>query len=170
MKSSNLIGLALAGLAPLLVSSEAFAQAEAGGSLENVGSGNFVLADDDPFLWLEEVDGERSLDWVKAENARTAERLKAGPLFDELYAQAKETLNSASRLPGISQQGDWLYNFWRDSENPRGVYRRTTLERFASDDPQWETVIDVDALAAAEDIQWVFRGMNCLPKQPEHSG
>jgi prolyl oligopeptidase len=149
MKHAHLLGLALAGLLPLNL----FAQ---------------DVPSEDPFLWLEEVDGERALDWVKAQNASTAERLKSEPLFDELYAQAKATLNSASRLPGISQQGDWLYNFWRDADNPRGVYRRTTLERFATDDPQWETVIDVDALAAAEGEQWVFRGMTCLPKQPEH--
>lgn len=127
-----------------------------------------VLAqEEDPYLWLEEVDGEEALDWVKAQNAATAERLAESGLFDELYAQALEALNSASRLPAISQQGDWLYNFWRDDSNPRGIYRRTTLERFASDDPQWETVIDIDALSELEDVQWVFGGMNCLPGQPE---
>lgn len=124
--------------------------------------------EDDPYLWLEEVDGEESLAWVVQQNAATAERLAESELFDELYAQALETLNSDSRLPTISQKGDWLYNFWRDESNPRGVYRRTTLERFASDDPQWETVIDVDALSAQEDIQWVFRGMDCLPGQATH--
>jgi prolyl oligopeptidase len=149
MNHANLLGLALAGLLPLT----AIAQ-------DN--------ATEDPFLWLEEVDGESALEWVKTQNASTAERLKTDPLFDELYAQAKTTLNSASRLPAISQQGDWLYNFWRDAEHPRGVYRRTTLERFATDDPQWETVIDVDALAVEEGVQWVFRGMTCLPRQPEH--
>ena len=125
-------------------------------------------AGDDPYLWLEGVDDEKALDWVRAENEATANRLKSGPLFDELYTQARSVLNSSSRLPQISQRGDWLYNFWRDEKNPRGIYRRTTLEGFAVDEPEWEVVIDIDALSTAEDKQWVFKGMNCLPKHPEN--
>ena len=165
--------LALAGMAAssLFAASTAFAQAEPDVVTDVVSAQSddiYLIAEGDPFLWLEEVDGERALDWVRAQNAETARRLESQPLFDDLYAQAKATLNSASRLPGIEQKGDWIYNFWRDADHPRGVYRRTTLERFATDDPQWETVIDVDALAAAEGEQWVFRGMDCLPRRPEH--
>ncbi len=127
-----------------------------------------IAQEDDPYLWLEEVDGAEALEWVMAQNVATAERLAEDELFDELYAQALETLNSSSRLPTIDQKGDWLYNFWRDDANPRGIYRRTTLASFASDDPQWQTVIDVDALSGSEGVQWVFRGMNCLSGQPEH--
>jgi prolyl oligopeptidase len=125
-------------------------------------------AENDPYLWLEGVDDEKALDWVRAENAFTAERLTSNPLFDELYAEARMVLNAASRLPEVHQEGDWLYNFWRDEKNPRGVYRRTTLSRFATDEPEWEVVIDIDALGAEEGEQWVFKGMNCLPKQPQH--
>jgi prolyl oligopeptidase len=125
-------------------------------------------ADDDPYLWLENVDDAKALEWVRAQNAATAERLAANPLFDELYAQAKAILNASSRLPEVSQQGDWLYNFWRDDKHPRGVYRRTTLASFATDKPDWDTVIDIDALSAEERQQWVFKGMECLRKQPEH--
>ena len=64
-------------------------------------------AEEDPYLWLEGVDDERALDWVRTENAATAARLKASPLFEELYAQAKEVLNSSSRLPEVRQEGDW---------------------------------------------------------------
>jgi prolyl oligopeptidase len=124
-----------------------------------------VAVEDDPYLWLEEVDGEKALDWVRAENARTAERLTESPLFKELQAQALDVLNSASRLPQVSQRGDWLYNFWRDENNPRGIYRRTTLAEFANAEPEWETVLDIDALSAAEGEQWVFKGMSCLPKE-----
>ena len=125
-------------------------------------------AENDPYLWLEGVDDEKALDWVRAENAATAERLKSSPLFDELYAEAKTILNASSRLPEVHQEGDWLYNFWRDEKNPRGVFRRTTLPRFASDQPDWEVVIDIDALNAEENKQWVFKGMTCLPEHPEH--
>ena len=125
-------------------------------------------AEEDPYLWLEGVDDDRALDWVRAENAATAERLESSPLFKELYTQAKEVLNAASRLPEVRQEGDWLYNFWRDEKNPRGVYRRTSLAEFASDQPAWEVVIDIDALSAEENTQWVFKGMSCLREHPEH--
>jgi len=127
-----------------------------------------VWADDDSFLWLENVDDAKALDWVRAQNASTAERLAANPLFDELHAQAKATLNASSRLPDVHQQDDWLYNFWRDDKHPRGVYRRTTLASFATDEPVWDIVIDIDALSAEEQQQWVFKGMACLREHPEH--
>ncbi len=136
--------------------------------LAGLASVSVALADNDPYLWLEGVDDEKALDWVRAENESTAKRLKASPLFEELYAEARAVLNSSSRLPEVHQEGDWLYNFWRDEKNPRGVFRRTTLARFASDEPAWETVIDIDALSAEENQQWVFKGMHCLPEHPEH--
>ncbi len=164
MKHALYCGLALAGLAPLT----AFAQSSSPDVVPATDTTRALIAESDPFLWLEEVDGEQALDWVKEQNADTARRLESNPLFDELYAQAKATLNSDSRLPAIDQKGEWLYNYWRDAEHPRGVYRRTSLEEFAKDAPAWETVIDVDALSAEEGHQWVFRGMDCLPKHPEH--
>ncbi|NNK99049.1 MAG: S9 family peptidase [Xanthomonadales bacterium] len=127
-----------------------------------------LWAADDPYLWLEGVDDEKALDWVRAENAATAERLASQPLFNELYTQAKTILNASSRLPNVYQEEGWLYNFWRDDRNPRGLFRRTTLEKFATDDPAWEVVLDIDALSRKEDRQWVFKGMNCLAKQPGH--
>ena len=136
--------------------------------LTGLASVSFAWAAEDPYLWLEGVDDEKALDWVRAENASTAERLKSNPLFDELYTEAKAILNSESRLPEVYQEGEWLYNVWRDQKNPRGVFRRTTLEGLASDKPDWEVVIDIDALSKKEDTQWVFKGMDCLLKHPEH--
>ncbi|MDX2418212.1 MAG: prolyl oligopeptidase family serine peptidase [Xanthomonadales bacterium] len=129
---------------------------------------SLAWAENDPYLWLEGVDDEKALDWVRAENAATAERLKSSPLFEELYADAKAVLNSSSRLPEVYQEGDFLYNFWRDENNPRGVFRRTTLAQFATDKPEWETVIDIDALGKKENQQWVFKGMRCLQEHPKH--
>lgn len=125
-------------------------------------------AEEDPYLWLEGVDDEKALDWVRAENQSTAERLKSSPLFEELYSEAKAALNSTSRLPNVYQEGDWLYNFWKDETNPRGVFRRTTLAEFTKDKPEWEVVIDIDALSEQEGEQWVFKSMDCLPKHPQH--
>jgi len=129
---------------------------------------SLVLAEEDPYLWLEGVDDAKALDWVRAENQSTADRLKSNPLFDELYAEAKATLNASSRLPNVYQEEGWLYNFWRDETNPRGVFRRTTLAGFAADEPEWEVVIDIDALSRKEDKQWVFKGMSCLQEHPEY--
>jgi len=125
-------------------------------------------ADEDPYLWLEGVDDEKALDWVRAENASTAERLKSNPLFEELHAEAKKILNSSSRIPDVYQEEGWLYNFWRDEKNPRGIFRRTTLAEFAKDKPEWELVFDIDELSRKENKQWVFKGMSCLSKHPEH--
>ncbi len=129
---------------------------------------SLAWADDDPYLWLEGIDDDKALDWVRAENSSTADRLTAGPLFAELYAEAKAILNASSRLPGVYQEEDWLYNFWRDEKNPRGIFRRTTLAEFATEEPAWEVVINIDALNEKENKQWVFKGMNCLQEQPEH--
>ncbi len=125
-------------------------------------------AGEDPYLWLEDIDGEKALEWVRAENKSTAERLESRPIFDELYAQAKAALNSTSRLPDVYQEEGWLYNTWKDEEHPRGIFRRTTLEEFSKDEPAWEIVIDIDALSTEENKQWAFKGMDCLPKHPEH--
>ena len=136
--------------------------------LAGIATASSSWAADDPYLWLEGIDDEKALDWVRAENESTFERLKTNPLFEELYAQARETLNATSRIPGVYQEEDWLYNFWKDEKNPRGIFRRTTLAEFAKETPEWETVINIDELSKKENQQWVFKGMDCLPKHPEH--
>ncbi|HVS04387.1 MAG TPA: S9 family peptidase, partial [Thermoanaerobaculia bacterium] len=117
----------------------------------------------DPYAWLEEIDGERAMEWVRRQNARTAEHLKAQPRFDELYRQALAALDSETRIPQVTQRGKWLYDFWKDEQHPRGIYRRTTLEQLRREEPEWQVVLDVDALAAAEGKPWVFKGTSCLP-------
>ncbi len=121
---------------------------------------------EDPRLWLEEIEGERALAWAEARNAETAERLAQGPLYGELHEQALAILNSASRIPEVTQRGAYLYNFWQDAEHPRGLLRRTTLEEYRKDEPAWETVLDIDALSKEEGKLWAYGGMTCLP--PEH--
>jgi prolyl oligopeptidase len=123
---------------------------------------------DDEWRWLEAIDEERSLDWVKQQNARTRDVLTAVPDFEQMHQQAVEVLTSGGRIPEVTQRGEWLYNYWRDEDHPRGIYRRTLLESFQSGDPEWQTVLDIDALSAADDIQWVFSGMQCLPPAYRH--
>ncbi|MEP3051098.1 MAG: prolyl oligopeptidase family serine peptidase [Erythrobacter sp.] len=117
----------------------------------------------DPHIWLEEARSEEALAWVTDENTRTLAHMEADPRFEQLKANALEIFDSEDRIPFVSFRPDGLYNFWQDRENPKGLLRRTTLESYQSDVPEWETVLDVDALAAAEGKEWVYKGSTCLP-------
>ena len=128
-------------------------------------SADTAEADVDPFIWLEEARSERALEWVKAENARTMELLASDPRFEQLKAEALAILDSEDRIPFVSIRPDGLYNFWQDKANPRGLLRRTTLESYRTAAPEWETVLDVDALAKAEGREWVYQGSTCLPPE-----
>ena len=116
------------------------------------------LADQDPWLWLEDVGGEAPLAWVKERNARTAEAYAGSAAFAASRDRFKAILDSDERIPYVSRRGDAWYNFWRDEEHPRGIWRRTTLEEYRKESPAWEIVLDVDALADAEGENWVFKG------------
>lgn len=117
----------------------------------------------DPYIWLEEARSEEALDWVRAENTRTLAALETDPRFEELKAEALAIFDSEDRIPFVSFRPDGLYNFWQDKDNPKGVLRRTTLESYQTDNPEWEVVLDIDALAAAEGKEWVYSGSSCLP-------
>ena len=121
------------------------------------------VAPEDPFLWLEEVEAERSLTWVRERNARSLGVLQGDPRYSTLHAAALEIVNASDRIPAPSFLGDRITNFWQDPTHVRGIWRTTTLASYRTSDPQWTTVLDVDALARAENANWVYRGANCLP-------
>jgi prolyl oligopeptidase len=154
--------------AVFLVASLATLSALAGPAApEPPAEGGFAATDAaDPYLWLEDIDSARALDWVRARNAATERKLATQPLYEELKREALAALDSPSRLPGVDQMGRWIYNFWKDDRHPRGIYRRATLEELRKPEPAWETVLDIDELAKREGKPWVFHGMDCLP--PEH--
>lgn len=118
---------------------------------------------DDPFLWLEEVEGDKALHWVEERNQYTKEILSAHPAFESVRERVLDILNSDDRIPFPSIMGDYLYNFWQDSENPRGVWRRSTWNSYLTKTPAWETVLNIDALAEEEDVNWSYAGAICLP-------
>lgn len=124
--------------------------------------------EDDPYLWLEEVQGERALEWVKQQNAATVAELTQAGDFQRLNARLLEILNSDQRIPAVGKMGPYYYNFWRDGNNPRGLWRRATLEEYRKSEPAWEVILDLDALARAENENWVWRGANCLPPEYRH--
>jgi len=117
---------------------------------------------DDENLWLDDIDGAKQIDWVKARNAETVSKYAEGKDFQALDARILEVLDSDAKIPMVSKIGDHFYNFWRDREHPKGLWRRTTLAEYRKDKPAWETVIDLDALAAAEKENWVWHGVQCL--------
>ena len=127
---------------------------------------NDCMAGTDPFLWLEDITGDEALDWVRAHNDPTLAEL-GGERFERMRQEALEVLDTDARIPYVRRRGDYLYNFWRDATNPRGLWRRTTLESYRTDAPVWEVVLDVDALAAADDENWVWAGARVI--EPDHS-
>jgi prolyl oligopeptidase len=106
---------------------------------------------------LEALDDAQALDWVTQRSEATVARL-SGERFERLRADALEVFDADTRIPGVSRDGEYLYNFWRDGSHPRGVWRRTTLEEYRKDSPQWDVIIDLDALADAEGENWVWGG------------
>jgi prolyl oligopeptidase len=119
-------------------------------------------AGEDPYLWLEDVTGSAALDWVRARNAETVAELSGSPRFQELRDEIRQVLDADDRIPLVRRRGAYLYNFWQDAEHPRGLWRRTTLEEYRRARPGWEVLLDVDALAAAEDENWVWQGAIAL--------
>lgn len=116
----------------------------------------------DDYLWLEEVESPEALAWVEEQNQRSLPQLSSHPMYETLYESSLEVLNSDARIPSVTRRGDYLYNLWRDAEHPRGLYRRTTLDEYRQDDPDWETILDLDALADAEQQNWTWGEINCL--------
>ena len=117
---------------------------------------------DDPHLWLEDVEADKSLDWVRARNAVSENQLAKDPGFETLRGELLSILDSNARIPFVGKMGGFYYNFWRDKTNPQGVWRRTTLAEFRKDEPQWDVLLDIDALGKAEGTNWVWGGADCL--------
>jgi prolyl oligopeptidase len=120
----------------------------------------------DPYLWLEDVTGDEALDWVRARNEPTLARFRDGN-FERMRTEALEVLDTDARIPYVVRRGDYLYNFWRDAANPRGLWRRTTLDSYRTDSPEWDVLIDVDELGRADDEKWVWAGAGVI--YPEYT-
>jgi len=120
---------------------------------------------DDPYLWLENIDADDALDWVRERNDTTVEGLH-GPFFEQLRTEALAVLDTDTRIPYVRRRGAYLYNFWRDAANPRGLWRRTTLASYRTDAPEWDVLIDVDELARVDGQNWVWAGADVI--EPDH--
>lgn len=127
----------------------------------------FSQEEADPYLWLEEVDGEKSMEWVHAQNKST-DALKNDPSFQSIYDKNLAILNSDERIAYPKILGKYLYNFWQDDEHIRGIWRRTTMEEYRKDNPAWETMLDIDALSEQDGEKWVFKGATWLAPEYRH--
>lgn len=119
-------------------------------------------AEADPYLWLETVDSVPAMAWVRACNAASKAEIASSDAFRQIRDRIQESLDSDERIPYISKRGELYYNFWRDAANPRGLFRRTTLESYRTENPEWEILLDLDALNEAEDENWVWKGIDYL--------
>ncbi|MDH3813589.1 MAG: prolyl oligopeptidase family serine peptidase [Acidobacteriota bacterium] len=127
-----------------------------------------VAADEDPYLWLEEVESEKALTWAKERSDADTAVIEKVPEFAEIHTRLLEIYNSRDRIPAPGFRGAWIYNFWQDADHVRGVWRRTFLDEFVKDQPAWEIVLDLDALAEAEGENWVWSEVNCLGPDYRH--
>ncbi|MCA9126650.1 MAG: S9 family peptidase [Planctomycetales bacterium] len=121
-----------------------------------------VTEQEDPNLWLEDVSGEKQLAWVKEHNSVTQSHFEGQQSFNELNEDLLRILNSDERIPFVSKAGNYYYNFWRDRQHERGIWRRTTLTEYRKEHPDWEIVLDLDALAKEENENWVWDGAKIL--------
>lgn len=115
----------------------------------------------DEFLWLEEIESERALSWVGERNAESAARLEQDPRYDELRSEAQAWFTSDERIPYVVHYNGVVRNFWQDEAHVKGIVRTTTLDDYRSGNPDWTTLLDIDALAKAEGENWVYKGMEC---------
>ncbi|OMC17785.1 prolyl oligopeptidase family serine peptidase [Mycobacterium colombiense] len=120
----------------------------------------------DPYLWLEDVTGDEALDWVRARNEPTLARFR-DENFERMRTEALEVLDTDARIPYVVRRGEHLYNFWRDAANPRGLWRRTTLDSYRTETPEWDVLIDVDELGRADGEKWVWAGAGVI--YPEYT-
>ncbi|NUZ11553.1 S9 family peptidase [Pseudoalteromonas sp. McH1-7] len=124
-------------------------------------SGKTMATQSDPYLWLEEVEGEKPLEWVSKQNEVSLKYLQSSPAYQNIYQNTLDILNDQSRIPYATERAGYYYNFWKDADHVRGIYRRTTSEEYKKDNPKWETILDLDALAKAEGENWVYSGITC---------
>ncbi len=120
----------------------------------------------DPFVWLEEIEGEKALDWARAENARSLPLLESDPRFAPMREEARAILTSPARIPTGSIHNGAIYNFWQDDVHVRGVWRRASVKSYRTGTPEWETLIDFDQLAKDENENWISDQFVCL--SPEY--
>jgi len=123
----------------------------------------FAAPADDPFIWLESVDGQRARDWVRDQNDYTLKLLSADPNYADALAEAEAILTAPDRIPYGELAAGQVYNFWQDRAHPHGLWRRTSLADYQATEPHWDVLLDLDALSKTRNENWIWKGALCLP-------
>ncbi len=121
----------------------------------------------DPYIWLEEIQNKQALDWANQKTTETQQELEQDPTFAKTKEEALKILMAKDKVSFANYYNGMMWDIWKDEKNPRGLVRRTTVEQYKTDQPKWETVLDIDALAAKENENWVFKGGTALSKKSE---
>jgi len=121
-----------------------------------------LFSQDDPYLWLEEVDGEKALEFVENQNEITLERLQKVEEYDKIYDRCLEIYNSSDKIVYPRIYGDYVYNFWKDADHIRGIWRRSPKKDFMAGTPNWQILLDLDKMSEEDDIKWVYKGVSGL--------
>ncbi|RVW01630.1 prolyl oligopeptidase family serine peptidase [Rhodococcus spongiicola] len=116
----------------------------------------------DTNLWLEDVTGDNALTWVREHNDKTIAEFPGNTAFERLESNIRSILDTDARIAYARRRGTYVYNFWRDAEHVRGLWRRTTMDEYRSDTTKWEILVDVDELAEREGENWVWSGAQVL--------
>lgn len=121
-----------------------------------------AISQEDPYKWLEEVEGDRALEFVKKQNLITEGRLANQKVYQEIYSKSLEIYNSPDKIAYPTVNGDFIYNFWQDKEHVRGIWRRASKQSYESGSPDWEVLLDLDEMSKKDNVQWVFKGASGL--------
>ena len=122
-----------------------------------------IINENDPYLWLEEVEGDSALNWVKEQNAKTLAELKVDPRFAQFESEALAIYEAKDKVAYGKIRGAFIYNFWQDEAHVRGIWRRSSLDAYLANSPEWDVLLDLDALAESEEENWVYKGVSGLP-------
>jgi prolyl oligopeptidase len=124
--------------------------------------GPTAVGANDPFQWLEDIDAPRSLAWVEGQNVKSAQRLEGDPRYGAFHAEARAIFTAQDRIPTPHFRAGGIDNFWQDAQHVHGVWRHTTTSSYRTESPQWQTLLDLDALSQAEGKNWIWKGASCL--------
>lgn len=119
-------------------------------------------AQEDPYLWLEEIESEKALEFVTTQNKITLDKLSSSKEYENIYNSCLEIYNSSDKLVLPSTIREFVYNFWKDENNERGIWRRSLKTKYLEGNPEWETLLDIDELSKKDNIKWVYKGASGL--------
>lgn len=116
----------------------------------------------DPYLWLEDRNGAQATTWAQQQSVVAKNIFESDPRFEPTKNEILNILTDSEKLAMVSFYEGYAYNLWQDDKHQRGIWRRTTITDYKGGHPTWETLLDIDALAAKENQPWVYKSCSRL--------